>query len=131
MLTDPISDFLSRLSNANHKFQERVDLPSSKLKRELARVLKDEGYVSDFKHLPDRRQGTLRVFLKYLPDRTRVIQGVKRVSKPGLRIYRPCIEIPTIQNGLGIAILSTSKGVLSGQKAREKKLGGEILCYVW
>ena len=122
---------LAQISNANHKFKETVDLPASKLKVELARVLKEEGFIANYRVSQEKGFPTIRLTMKYTPQKERVIQGVKRVSKPGLRIYRKWSEIPAVQNGLGTAILSTSKGVLSGQKAREKKLGGEILCYVW
>ena len=128
---DPIANMLTQLSNANHKFKETVDMPASKVKAEIARVLKEEGYISNFRVAQDKRMTTIRVTMKYSPQKERVIQGVKRISKPGLRVYRKWTEIPSVQNGLGTAIVSTSKGVLSGQKAKEKKLGGEVLCYIW
>jgi small subunit ribosomal protein S8 len=130
-MSDMLANMLSAISNANHKFKETVDVPTSKLKAEVARVLKEEGYIANFRVAQDKRQGTLKLTLRYSPQKERVIQGVKRVSRPGLRIYRQWDEIPVVQNGLGTAIVSTSKGVLTGQKAKEKKVGGEVLCYIW
>jgi small subunit ribosomal protein S8 len=129
--TDPISDMLCMLSNANHKFLERVDLPASKVKKELARILKDEGYITDAKVLPDRKQGVLRVFMKYLPNKSRVLRGVRRVSRPGLRVYRGSEALPKVRGGLGVTIVSTSKGLMSDAQARKEKLGGEIVAQVW
>ncbi|MCG3204246.1 MAG: 30S ribosomal protein S8 [Elusimicrobia bacterium] len=128
---DPIANMLTQISNANHKFKETLDMPASKIKTEIARVLKEEGYISNYRVSQDKHVNTIRVTMKYSPQKERVIQGVKRVSSPGLRVYRKWTEIPSIQNGLGTVILSTSKGILSGQKAKEKKLGGEVLCYIW
>jgi small subunit ribosomal protein S8 len=130
-MSDPIANMLVQILNANIKFKETIDVPMSKLKSEIARVLKEEGYIGNYRVAQDKRQGTIRMTMKYTPQKERVIQGAKRISKPGLRVYRKWDEIPPVQNGLGTAIVSTSKGVLSGQKAREKKLGGEVLCYVW
>ena len=130
-MSDMLANMLSAISNANHKFKETVDLPTSKLKAEVARVLKEEGYIANFRVAQDKRQGTLKLTLRYSPQKERVIQGVKRVSRPGLRIYRQWDEIPVVQNGLGTAIISTSQGVITGQKAKEKKVGGEVLCYIW
>lgn len=130
-MSDTLANMLSAIVNANHKFKESVDIPASKLKAEVARVLKEEGYISNFRLAQDKRQGTLRLTLKYSQQKERVIQGVRRVSRPGLRIYRKWDEIPVVQNGLGTAIISTSKGVVTGQKAKEKKIGGEVLCYIW
>lgn len=130
-MSDMIANMLSSISNANHKFKETVDVPASKLKTEVARVLKEEGYIANYRLAQDKKQGTLKMTLRYTPQKERVIQGVKRVSRPGLRIYRQWDEIPTVQNGLGTAIVSTSKGLLTGQKAKEKKLGGEVLCFIW
>ena len=128
---DPIANMLVAIQNANHKFKETVDLPVSKVKTEIARVLKEEGYIANFRVAQDKRQGVIRLTMKYTPQKERVIQGVKRVSRPGLRVYRKWDEVPAVQNGLGTAIVSTSKGVMTGQKAREKKLGGEVLALVW
>lgn len=130
-MSDPISNMLSQIANANHKFIETIDMPVSKLKVEIARVLKEEGFISNYRIAQENKRGTLRLTMKYGPQKERVIQGIKRVSKQGLRVYRPYTEISSVQNGLGIAILSTSKGVVSGQKAKEKKVGGEVLCYIW
>lgn len=131
MTSDPISDMLAAITNANHKLKERVDLPASALKKEVAQVLKDEGYIADYKVLPDRKQGVLRVFLKYLPNKTRVLQGVKRVSRPGLRVYRGYEELPKLRGGLGMSIVSTSKGLMTDRRSRKEKLGGEVLAQVW
>lgn len=131
MTSDPISDMLAAITNANHKLKERVDLPASALKKEVAQVLKDEGYIVDYKVLPDRKQGVLRVFLKYLPNKTRVLQGVKRVSRPGLRVYRGYEELPKLRGGLGMSIVSTSKGLMTDRRSRREKLGGEVIAQVW
>lgn len=131
MTTDPISDMFAAITNANHKLKERVDLPASALKKEVAQVLKDEGYIVDYKVLPDRKQGVLRVFLKYLPNKTRVLQGVKRVSRPGLRVYRGYEELPKLRGGLGMSIVSTSKGLMTDRRSRKEKLGGEVIAQVW
>jgi small subunit ribosomal protein S8 len=131
MSSDPIGDMFAMLRNANAKFLERVDLPASKIKKEIAILLKSEGYVADYKVLPDRKQGVLRVFLKYLPGRTHVLQGIKRVSRPGLRAYRGCDELPKIRGGLGTVIVSTSKGLMTDARARQEKMGGEVLGYLW
>ena len=131
MSSDPIADMLAQIWNANHKFLEFVDVPSSKIKVEIARVLKDEGFVSSYKVTPDSRQGMLRVFLRYTKEKNRVMQGVKRVSRPGLRVYRGSEELPKIQGGLGIVIVSTPKGIMTDEAARKKKVGGEVLAYAW
>jgi len=130
-MSDPIANMLVQLSNANHKFKETVDVPASKIKAEIVRVLKEEGFIGNFRVSQDKKANVLRVSMKYSAQRERIIQGFKRVSKPGLRVYRKAGEIPSIRNGLGTAIVSTSKGVMSAQKAKEKKLGGEVICYVW
>lgn len=130
-MSDPIANMLAQIANANYKFKETVDIPASKMKVEVARVLKEEGFIAHYRLSHDRHQGTLRVNLRYTPQKERVIQGIKRVSRPGLRSYCGWGEIPSVQNGLGICILSTSAGVMSGDKAREKKVGGEILCQIW
>ncbi len=130
-MSDPIANMLVSIVNANHKFKETVDVPVSKIKVEIARVLKEEGFIGNYRVAQDKRQGTLRLTLKYSAAKERIIQGVKRISKPGLRVYSKWNEIASVRNGMGTAILSTSKGVVSGQKAKEKKLGGEVLCYIW
>jgi small subunit ribosomal protein S8 len=130
-MTDPIADMLTRIRNANMAKLEKLDIPSSNLKLELARVLKDEGYIKNFKLLKDRKQGLVRVYMKYSPDDSRVINGLKRVSRPGNRVYVKSDDIPRVMGGLGIAVLSTSRGVMADRESRTKKLGGEILCYIW
>ena len=131
MSSDPVGDMIAMLWNANHKFHERVDLPASNVKKEVARLLKEEGYITDYKLLADRKQGVLRVFLKYLPNKTRVLQGVKRVSRPGLRVYRGWDNIPRVRGGLGLSVVSTSKGLMTDHQARKQKLGGEVVVSVW
>ena len=130
-MSDPIANLLNQIKNANHKFIENVEVPASKVKVEIARVLKEEGFIANYKVSPDQRQPTLKINMKFSPQKERVIQEIHRVSRPGLRVYKTHDEIPAIQNGLGIAIVSTSKGMMSGQKAREKKVGGEVICYIW
>lgn len=131
MSHDPISDMLAQINNANHKFLERVDMPASKAKKEVAHILKEEGYIADYKVLQDRKQGMLRLFLKYLPNKGRVIQGVKRISTPGLRVYRGADTLPKVRGGLGLTIVSTSRGVMSDHKARKANVGGEVIAQVW
>jgi small subunit ribosomal protein S8 len=129
---DTISDFITRIRNANTKLKDRVDVPSSGLKVEIARILKDEGFIANYKTLiGDDKFSTLRVFLKYSPEKEAVIRGIKRVSKPALRIYRSYTEIPKPRAGFAITILSTSRGVLTDKQAKEQKVGGEVLCQVW
>jgi small subunit ribosomal protein S8 len=129
--TDPIADMLTRIRNANRKILEKVDIPSSKLKLEIAKILKDEGYIANYKNIEDYKQGILRIYLKYTSDAKTVIQGIKRVSKPGLRQYRTHDMLPKVSGGMGISIISTSKGLMSNKKAGLEKLGGEIIAYVW
>jgi small subunit ribosomal protein S8 len=130
-MTDPIADMLTRIRNANLALLEKVDMPASRLKVELAKVLKAEGFIRGYRLIDDNRQGVLRVYLKFAPGNERVIQGLKRVSRPGLRVYRKTRQIPKVMSGLGVAILSTSQGLMTGKAARERSLGGEVLCYVW
>jgi len=130
-MTDPIADMLTRIRNANSAMLPHADMSASKLKAEVLRVLKEEKYIDSYSLVGDRKQGMLRVYLKYTPERERVITGIRRVSKPGLRKYVTVDEIPEIMGGLGVAILSTPKGVLSDKKARERRVGGELLCVVW
>jgi small subunit ribosomal protein S8 len=130
MVTDPIADMLTRLRNAAQARHRRVDMPISKLKIEIARLLKDNHYIHDYKVLEDGNHGVLRLYLKYFQEKP-VIRELKRVSKPGLRKYVSVAEIPRVRNGLGIAILSTSKGVMTDRAAREAKIGGELLAIVW
>jgi len=130
-MTDPISDMLTRIRNANMTKSDKVDIPSSNLKLELARVLKDEGYIKNFKLLKDRKQGMVRVYMKYNTEDIRVINGLKRVSRPGNRVYVKADDIPRVMGGLGIAVLSTSKGVMVDRESRKQNVGGEVICYIW
>ena len=129
--TDPIADMLTTIRNANQKFKEKVDIPSSKMKCEIARMLKENGFIANFKNIEDRKQGILRIYLKYSPSKERVIKGITRISRPGLRVYRSWNEIPKIYGGLGTIFLSTSKGLINDEQARMQKVGGELLCKVW
>jgi len=130
MMTDPIADMLTRIRNASQAKHKRVDLPVSKLKAEIARILKENHFIHDFKIMDDGRHGVLRVYLKYYEDQP-VIRSVKRVSRPGRRIYKGAGEMPRVRNGLGLAIVSTSKGVMSDRQARSQKVGGEVMALVW
>lgn len=130
-MTDPVSDMLTRIRNANRVFKNSVDIPASQLKMGIARLLKQEGYIRDYKMVKDGPQGTLKVYLKYSPDRKRAICGLRRISKPGLRVYVNTEQIPKVLGGLGLAILSTSKGVITDKQGRTEKVGGEVLCYIW
>jgi small subunit ribosomal protein S8 len=131
MWSDPIADALTRLRNANAAGHERVDIPTSRLKVEIARILKEEGFVKGYKVIDDPTQGTLRIYLKYGPGNERVIRGITRTSKPGLRVYARARKAPRVLSGMGIAILSTSKGIMTDREARRQAVGGEVLCYVW
>jgi small subunit ribosomal protein S8 len=132
-MTDPIADMLTRIRNANVAFHDEVTMPSSKLKEAVARILEREGYISGFelRDRPGRPGDTLTVKMKYTQDRKRVISGIKRVSRPGLREYRRATDVPRVLGGLGIAILSTNQGLLTDKEARERRVGGEVLCTVW
>ena len=130
-LTDPIADMLTRIRNANTVYHEMVDMPLSKMKVEVARILKDEGYIKNFKVLDDKGAGLLRLYLKYDDAGNPVIHGLTRVSRPGRRLYRGKDELPRVLGGLGIAIVSTSQGLLTGHDARKRGLGGEVVCSVW
>lgn len=129
--TDPIGDMLTRIRNASNARHEKVVIPASRLKVRIAEVLREEGFIKDFVRHEDGPQGAITVLLKYTPDRAPVITDIKRVSKPGLRRYVPTGSIPRVLNGMGIAILSTSKGVLVDREARKQKVGGELICTVW
>jgi small subunit ribosomal protein S8 len=131
VMTDPIADMLTRIRNANMVKHEKLELPASKIKTDIADILKREGFVRDYEVIEDNKQGILRIFLKYGANEERVITGIKRISKPGLRVYAKADEVPRVLNGLGIAIVSTSKGVLSDKEARSQAVGGEVLAYVW
>ena len=130
MMTDPIADMLTRIRNAQGARQRRVDMPVSSLKKEIARLLKDNHYIHDFKVLDDGRFGVLRLYLKYYQEKP-VIRELRRISKPGLRKYVGVEEIPRVRNGLGMAMLSTSRGVMTDREARAAKVGGEVIAYVW
>lgn len=131
VMTDPIADFLTRVRNANSARHTSVEIPASKVKRGMAEILKNEGFVKSVEFVEDDKQGVIRIFLKYGQDNERVITGLKRISKPGLRVYAKAGEVPKVLNGLGIAIVSTSEGVVTDKTARAKRIGGEVLAYVW
>ena len=131
VMTDPIADMLTRIRNANQMKHKTVNVPASKLKAEILSVLKQEGYIVDFERVNEGVQGTLKVTLKYLENEERVIRGLKKISKPGLRVYAKTDDIPKVLNGLGIAIISTSNGLMTDRAARRNKVGGEVLAYVW
>jgi small subunit ribosomal protein S8 len=131
MVTDPVADMLTRIRNGSLAEHEKVDIPSSKLRVRLAEILKEEGFIKNFRLIEDKRQGVLRVYLKYGPGQERVISGLRRVSKPGKRLYVGADRIPSVLGGMGVAILSTSQGVLTDRESRKAKVGGEVLCYVW
>ena len=132
-MTDPIADMLTRIRNANVAMHDSVRMPTSKLKESLARILQREGYISGFAvHSdPSRPTGILEIEMKYSPDRSRTITGIRRVSKPGLRVYTQADRVPRVLGGLGVAVLSTSQGLLTDREARQRRVGGEVLCYVW
>ena len=130
-ISDVIADMLTRIRNANDAKHETVDVPASNLKKSIAQILLDEGYIKNFQIVEDGKQGIIRVTLKYAAGKQKVIHGLRRVSKPGLRIYSNCEDMPRVMNGLGIAIVSTSKGVMTDQKARQNNVGGEVLAFVW
>jgi small subunit ribosomal protein S8 len=130
MLSDPIADFLTRIRNASRAEHEKVDIPSSKLKLRMAEILKDEGFIKNFRVIEDNKQGMLRVYLKYAGTE-KIISGIVRVSRPGRRIYVTKDKIPTILGGMGVAILSTSAGVMTDRQVKKQHLGGEVLAYVW
>lgn len=131
VMTDPIADMLTRIRNANMVRHEKVEFPASKIKKEIAEILKREGFIRDVEYIEDNKQGIVRVFLKYGSNNERVITGLKRISKPGLRVYVKADEVPRVLNGLGIAVLSTSKGLMSDKEARQAQTGGEVLAYIW
>ncbi|AQQ51787.1 30S ribosomal protein S8 [Planococcus lenghuensis] len=130
-MTDPIADMLTRIRNANMVRHEKLELPASNLKKDIAEILKREGFVRDVEYVEDDKQGMIRIFLKYGSNNERVITGLKRISKPGLRVYAKTNEVPRVLNGLGIALVSTSQGLLTDKEARAQKVGGEIIAYVW
>ena len=130
-ITDPVADMLTRIRNANSAKHETVDVPASNLKKAIAQILLDEGYIKSFQVVEDGTQGVIRIALKYLPGKEKVITGLRRVSKPGLRVYAGADELPRVLRGLGIAIISTSKGIMTDKKARAAHVGGEVLAFVW
>lgn len=130
-MTDPIADFLTRIRNTNMVRHESLEVPASKIKRDIAEILKNEGFIKNIEYVDDDKQGIIRVFLKYGKNKERVITGLKRISKPGLRSYVKADDVPKVLNGLGIAIISTSEGVITDKEARAKKVGGEVLAYIW
>ena len=130
VMTDPIADMLTRIRNANQAKHEVVEMPASRLKLEILEVLKNEGYISEYEKVEDGKQGVIKVTLKYV-NKERVIKGIKRISKPGLRVYAKSTELPQVLNGLGVAIISTSNGVMTDREARKNKLGGEVIAFVW
>jgi small subunit ribosomal protein S8 len=129
--TDPIADMITRIRNANSAKHDTVDVPASKMKKAIAQILLDEGYIKSFQVIEDNKQGNIRINLKYGPNKSQIVTGLRRVSKPGLRIYTNCEEMPKVIRGLGIAIVSTSKGIMTDRQARKENVGGEILAFVW
>ena len=130
-MTDPIADMLTRIRNANTVGHETVEIPASKMKKAIAEILKEEGYITDFDVIEDDKQGMIKVTMKYGSNKERVISGIKKISKPGLKVYAKANEVPKVLGGLGIAIISTSKGIVSDKEARRLGVGGEVICYVW
>lgn len=131
MMTDPIADMLSRIRNSSSARHKSVEIPASNQKKDIARILKEEGFINDFEVEEDDKQGIIKIDLKYGENDERVISGLRRISKPGLRVYVKANEVPRVLGGLGIAIISTSKGVLTDKEARAENIGGEVLCYIW
>lgn len=131
VMTDPIADFLTRIRNANMVYHDKVEIPASKVKKAMAEILKNEGFIKDCESIDDGKQGILRVYLKYGANKEKTITGLKRISKPGLRVYAKRDEVPRVLGGLGIAVLSTSYGIMTDKQARKQRLGGEVICYVW
>lgn len=130
-MTDPIADMLTRIRNANTVGHSTVEIPASKMKKSIAGILVDEGYIKGFDVIDDNKQGTIKIYMKYGVDKERVISGIKKISKPGLKVYAKSDEVPKVLGGLGIAIISTSNGIISDKEARKLGVGGEVICYVW
>ena len=130
-MTDPIADMLTRIRNANTSGHETVEIPASKMKKSIAEILKEEGYIEDFDIIDDNKQGIIKITMKYGANKEKVITGIKKISKPGLKVYAKANDVPRVLGGLGIAIISTSKGVVSDKEARKMGVGGEVICYVW
>ncbi|UTH91836.1 30S ribosomal protein S8 [Lactobacillus acidophilus] len=131
VMTDPVADYLTRIRNANMAKHDSVEIPASNIKKSISEILKREGFIRDYEVADDNKQGVIKVFLKYGPNGERVISGLKRISKPGLRNYVSAEDLPKVLNGLGIAIVSTSAGVITDKEARQKNVGGEVVAYVW
>lgn len=131
VMTDPVADFLTRIRNANTVYHDKVEAPASKMKRAIADILKEEGFIKECEFVADGKQGIIRVYLKYGTTKERVITGIKRISKPGLRVYARKDAVPKVLGGLGLAVISTSRGIMSDKQARKLGLGGEVICYVW
>ena len=130
-ITDTVADMLTRIRNANTAKHDTVEIPASNMKKSIAQILLDEGYIKDFEVIEDGKQGIIKITLKYGPNKTQIITGLRKVSKPGLRIYSGCEDMPKVMKGLGIAIVSTSKGVMTDKQARKENVGGEVLAFVW
>jgi small subunit ribosomal protein S8 len=130
-MTDPIADMLTRIRNANTVYQQVVELPASNIKKAIAQTLKEEGFIADYEVIDDNKQGIIKMYLKYGPNREKIITGLRRISKPGLRVYVQKDEVPKVLGGLGIAVMSTSKGIMTDKTARKEGIGGEVLCYIW
>ena len=130
-MTDPIADMLTRIRNANTVGHETVEIPASKMKKSIAEILKEEGYIEDFDIIDDNKQGIIKITMKYGANKEKVITGIKKISKPGLKVYAKANDVPRVLGGLGIAIISTSKGVVSDKEARKMGVGGEVICYAW
>lgn len=131
VMTDPVADLLTRVRNANMVNHEKVEVPASKVKKAIADIFKTEGYIKDCEFIDDGKQGIIRIYLKYGTGKEKVISGLKRISKPGLRVYAKKDEIPRVLGGLGTAVISTSKGIMTDKEARKQGLGGEVICYIW
>jgi len=130
-MSDPVADFLTRIRNAGTVYHDKVEVPASNTKKALAELMKKEGYIKDYELMEDNKQGVLKIYLKYGPNRERVISGLKRISRPGLRVYAKKDQIPKVLGGLGVAVISTSKGIMPDRQARREGLGGEVICYIW
>ncbi|MBQ2867515.1 MAG: 30S ribosomal protein S8 [Firmicutes bacterium] len=130
-MTDPIADMLTRIRNANTVGHATVEIPASKMKKAIAEILKEEGYIRGYEVIEDGKQGIIKVSMKYGPDKTKVISGIKKISKPGLKVYAKAEDVPKVLGGLGIAIISTSNGLITDKQARKLGVGGEVICYVW
>ena len=131
MMTDPIADYLTRIRNANTVYHQSTEIPASRLKKDISSILKEEGFIRDYEVVEDGKQGVIRVYMKYGNNKEKVITGLRRISKPGLRVYANKDQVPRVLGGLGIAILSTSQGIMTDKKARRLNIGGEVLCYIW